>query len=283
MQYTIKNDVLSVTINDFGAEPISIRHNGKEWLWQNQTGDWNGHAPILFPFCGNCQLWVDGKHYQMNRHGFARVNQFAPVNQTSNSLKFVLTSNDDIKKVYPFDFEFYATYRINGDTITIDYETTNTGTKPLYFACGGHESFYLEDGYANYKLIFDKDENFVSLGGNDDGRLNDSSVSYGSGRVLPMPTKGLVDHLTVVLGNINSRKVTLCKADDTPVCEISFDGFDHLLLWSPDGQNAICIEPWQNLPDTDQNAQTEFAQKQGITKVDVGTTAKFTRKIRYIN
>lgn len=282
MQYTIKNDVLSLTINDFGAEPISIRHNGKEWLWQNQTGAWTGHAPILFPFCGNCQLWVDGKHYQMNRHGFARVNQFALVNQTANSLKFVLASNDDIKKLYPFDFEFYATYTIDGDTITIDYETTNTGAKPLYFACGGHESFYLDDGYANYKLIFEKDENFVSLGSNDDGRIGGEDVDYGTGRVLPIPTKGLADKKTVILGNINSRKVTLCKADDTAICEIAFDGFAHLLLWSPDGQNALCIEPWQNLPDTDQNAQTEFAQKQGVTEVDVGASVKFTRKIRYI-
>lgn len=282
MQYTIKNNLLSLTVDDFGAEPISIRHGGKEWLWQNQTGDWSGHAPILFPICGNCQLWEEGKLYKMNRHGFARISQFSITKQTANSLTFVLKSNDETKMLYPFDFEFYATYTIHDDTLTIDYEMANTGTKPLYFACGGHESFYLDDGYANYKLIFDKEEEFVSLGNNDDGRVNDNRISYGSGCVLPMPTEGLVDKLTVVIANINSRKVTLCKMDDTPICEISFEGFANLLLWSPDGQNAICIEPWQNLPDTDKNAQTEFSLKQGVTKVDVGTTKIFTRKIRYI-
>lgn len=279
MQYTIKNDTLSLTVDEFGAEPISIKHNGKEWLWQNQTGAWNGHAPILFPFCGNCQLWVDGKHYEMNRHGFARISQFTLANQTSNSLKFALASDDNTKKVYPFDFELAAIYTIDGDTLAIDYEITNTGTTPLYYACGGHESFYLENGYANYKLIFEKDEHFVSLC-NTDGRLNGQSVDCGTGRVLQMPTQEIP--LTAIFGNINSRKVTLCDANDTAICEISFDGFSHLLLWSPDKQNALCIEPWQNLPDTDQNAQTEFAQKQDITKVNVGETSRLTRKIRYI-
>lgn len=282
MQYTITNGTLCLTVDEFGAEPISIMHNGKEWLWQNQTGAWSGHAPILFPFCGNCQLWVDGKHYEMNRHGFARISQFSLAKQTSNSLEFVLASNDNTKKAYPFDFELTAIYTIDGDTLAINYEIANTGNTPLYYACGGHESFYLEDGYANYKLVFDKDEQFVSLCNNNDGRLNGKSTSYGAGRVLQMPTQGLADQETVILSNINSRKVTLCNADSTALCEISFDGFSHLLLWSPDGQNALCIEPWQNLPDTDQNAQTEFAQKQGITKVNVGETSRLTRKIRYI-
>ncbi len=282
MQYTINNGILSLTVDTLGAEPVSIKRGNKEWLWQNQTGAWGGHAPILFPFCGNCQLWVSGKHYQMNRHGFARISQFELVEQTASSLKFALVSNDNNKNLYPFDFEFVATYTIDGDTLTLDYAMTNRGNTPLYYACGGHESYYLEDGYANYKLIFEKDEHFVTLGHNDDGRLNGNNVNYGDGFELAIPTQGVADRKTVIFANINSRKVTLCKLDGTAVCEITFDGFANLLLWSPDGQNAICIEPWQNLNDTDQNAQAEFADKLGINQVEPGKTSHFTRTIRYI-
>ncbi len=282
MQYTIDNGVISLTVDTLGAEPVSIKRAGTEQLWQNQTGGWSGHAPILFPFCGNCQLWVEGRHYPMNRHGFARISQFELVKKTADSLTFVLKSNDDTKKLYPFDFELIATYSICKDTLTIGYAVKNCGSAPLYYACGGHESFYLADGYANYQLIFEKQEDFTSLGHNDDGRLNGKSICYGGGLNLAIPTAGLENKKTVIFGNINSRKVTLAKADCAPVAEIEFEGFSNLLLWSPDGQNAICIEPWTNLADTDQNTQTEFCQKQGVLEVQPNQTSYLTRKIRYV-
>jgi hypothetical protein len=62
MNYIIKNDKLTVTIASFGAEIISVVKDGKERSWQNPTGEWDGHAPLLFPVCGRCGITLDGNN-----------------------------------------------------------------------------------------------------------------------------------------------------------------------------------------------------------------------------
>ena len=54
MIYIIKNNVLTAKINSFGAELISVQNNltKTEFIWQGNKKYWNGHSPILFPFCG---------------------------------------------------------------------------------------------------------------------------------------------------------------------------------------------------------------------------------------
>ena len=48
MIYTIKNDVLSVSVDDYGAEIKSVKIRGKEMIWQNPTGEWSSTSPVLF-------------------------------------------------------------------------------------------------------------------------------------------------------------------------------------------------------------------------------------------
>lgn len=50
MRYTIKNEKVSVTLESVGAEIISVVMDGKERVWQNETGEWAGHGPMFFPF-----------------------------------------------------------------------------------------------------------------------------------------------------------------------------------------------------------------------------------------
>ena len=72
----IKNDKLCVAISPKGAELQSIKDaSGKEYLWQADPRFWERRSPILFPIVGS--LWngrcnINGKTYEMGRHGFAR-------------------------------------------------------------------------------------------------------------------------------------------------------------------------------------------------------------------
>ena len=61
MIYEFGNGTLKCKVSDLGAELVSVVHNGKERLWQNENGGWSGHAPILFPHCGKCTVNVDIK------------------------------------------------------------------------------------------------------------------------------------------------------------------------------------------------------------------------------
>ena len=53
MIYTLKNQELTVTLTDLGAELLSIKCAGDcEYLWQGDPAYWTGHAPLMFPICG---------------------------------------------------------------------------------------------------------------------------------------------------------------------------------------------------------------------------------------
>ena len=93
MQYTIQNELLSVTVDDFGAQLVSVKYEGKERLWQNETGEWDDHSPLLFPVCGHFGIKANGKQFPMKAHGFAKNQTFALKEQTENSLIFTISSN----------------------------------------------------------------------------------------------------------------------------------------------------------------------------------------------
>jgi galactose mutarotase-like enzyme len=50
----IENKLLTVAINDIGAELISIvsKNDNTEYLWQKDEKVWGRQAPILFPIVG---------------------------------------------------------------------------------------------------------------------------------------------------------------------------------------------------------------------------------------
>ena len=50
MDYIIKNDKVTVVISDLGAEMMSIKKDGCEYLWQGDSTYWAGRACNLFPF-----------------------------------------------------------------------------------------------------------------------------------------------------------------------------------------------------------------------------------------
>ena len=73
MLYEINNGTIKLTVSSLGAEMTGLVKGGKERLWQNDNGKWAGHAPILFPACGNCALTTKGKKYPMIQHSFGPV------------------------------------------------------------------------------------------------------------------------------------------------------------------------------------------------------------------
>ena len=50
MQYSIENDILRLTVDSHGAEPVSVIHKptGAELLWQADPAVWKRHAPRVW-------------------------------------------------------------------------------------------------------------------------------------------------------------------------------------------------------------------------------------------
>src|SRR3954464_8194884 len=141
--FILENEVLKIQVSAKGAELQSIINKvfQTDYLWNGNPAFWAKHSPVLFPIVGslkNNTYSYMNKSYQLPRHGFARDMDFQTEKQTSQEIIFLLKSNDETKKNYPFDFEFRIRYQISGDELSTEYLISNTGNKLLLFSVGGH-------------------------------------------------------------------------------------------------------------------------------------------------
>ena len=131
----LKNEFLTVVIKPLGAEIISIKDaDDVERLHQPDMVFWNGQAPILFPWCGkmiDTKFVHNDKEYELKQHGIARESMFDLLEQTEDLAVLSRLSNEDTKKVYPFDFELIVTYKLLGNSIDVSYEVLNGGKEDM--------------------------------------------------------------------------------------------------------------------------------------------------------
>ena len=212
MQYTIKSESLAVSVATKGAELVSVLYKSKEMLWQNQNGQWSGHAPILFPVCGHFGFIKDGKDYSMPAHGFLRKKEFTLIEQADDTLTFLFKSTEETRKVYPYDFEFYATYKVEGAELFVSYTIKNMSNEEMLFSCGAHESFMLEGQPQEYKIVFPEEEHFVHYPHDEDGYLTGEKVDFGVSKEYLIGDKDLMNDETLIFKGLRSGKVKLCKS-----------------------------------------------------------------------
>lgn len=191
MKYHLSDGNISLCVDSNGAEMISLVYDGRERLWQNVTGEWSGHAPVLFPVCGKCSVIVNGREYPIEKHGFARKREFSVAERGRDFIAFRLLADEETKKVFPFDFAFTVRYRLFENAVEVVYETENAGTEPLYFSCGGHESFALEKPIEDYEVRFEKEEKLIALVHDDEGRLTSKKKLLSENGILPLKTEYL--------------------------------------------------------------------------------------------
>ena len=281
MIYTIKNDKTEVKINSLGAEVRSVVHNGKQRAWQNETGEWSGCAILLFPFAGFNRLVYDGVDFGVQKHGFCRNEEFELVRAEGDNITFVLKANERTKAVYPYDFEFFVKYAIIDKGYEVCYTIVNRDSRTIPFASGCHESFALDKEVCDCYLEFQKDEKLDALVHDNGGFLTGDIKKYGEGKILQLEKDFTDNSATVILGGINSRRAVLRdKKTDEKIVEISFEGFDNLLLWHPHGSKMLCIEPWQCLPSYAGEVK-EFKDREGVINLSEGCEITFTRTITY--
>ena len=162
---TIKNSILEVTIDTFGAQLRSVKKGGKEFLWQGDPDWWEDTAPVLFPICSNLKdekYKYDGKEYSMKSHGFAKNMEFEAKLISPSSACLTLKSNAETLKVYPFDFIFSVIFSLEQNALVTKYVVTNPSDKVMYYSVGSHEGYNCPEGVENYEVVFNKIENFDS-------------------------------------------------------------------------------------------------------------------------
>lgn len=271
-----------IEVEKKGAELKSLKLNGKEFMWDARPEFWGKTSPVLFPFVGGLKdgkFIYNGKEYESGRHGFARDNEFELVEEGENFLKFLFKSNEETLKVYPFDFEFFITYEIKGNTVAVVYEVNNLTDGEMYFSLGAHPAFACDEeiDYKDFYLEFDKKED-ADLYLLDGMYIKDEPVEYLKNEDRINLTKELFEGDALVFNNLKSDSLTLKNNKNKDFVKVSLTGFPWLGIWAPVGAPFVCIEPWYGVADfVSHNGKIE--EKVAINKLDKGENFEATMEI----
>ncbi|MDR0992070.1 MAG: aldose 1-epimerase family protein [Ruminococcus sp.] len=272
MTFTAKSDILIAKFDTSGAELISLRdYNDTEYIWQANPAVWARHAPILFPFICNTKsgsYTVGGKQYALKNHGFARDREWEMLRAKEDSLTFLLRSDNETKKLYPFDFELTATYTIRADTLINRITVTNTGDENMPFFLGGHPAFAVPLTSAGKYTDW-----FVTYGGAENRRLDLSHEAFENDVILrENPEEGLI---------------TLQSTTSDARIKLTFDKNGAIAVWSSyfkddpaktDNAKFVCLEPWTAPPVYTEDTEELLDMKQTV-KLAPGKSYEFAFNI----
>ena len=239
---TIKNEYLEAQFDPKGAEISKIigMQDGINYMWKQDPCLWGHSAPVLFPIVGalkNGTCRIDGKEYHMNQHGFSRNTEYEVYEHDETHVVFHLSSSDEIKKMYPYEFDLYVTYTLVDNKLKAEFRVENHNEEVIYFQIGGHPAFacpFIEGEDANdYYIEFEQPETV------------EQKVIDVARKGMSHETRPLFDHErhffvrqamfnndAVVVPHFKSHYVSLKSLTNNKSLNFYMKGFDHLGLWT---------------------------------------------------
>ncbi len=275
--HVLTNNIISIKVASRGAELQSLynKNTGIEYMW-NAGPEWPKVSPVLFPIVGGLkknQYQYNDRTYMLNRHGFAREMEFDLIAQETNSLTFLLKSNDKTLEHYPFQFSFYIKYTLHGSQLQVGFIVVNKEAGQMLFSVGAHPAFAvpLVSGtlFEDYFLEFDAIENTERWPLTAEGLIETASVSFLSGTSKLPLKKELFYNDAIVFKDLQSKHISL-KSDRTEHGLImGFDGFPYMGIWAAKNADFVCIEPWCGIADG-VHASGMLSEKEGIQAIREG-------------
>lgn len=252
----IEHTGLVAEIKTLGAELVSLRRDGVEYLWQGNPDFWNGQSPLLFPNTGRYwdnRFFLNGKRFEQMAHGFARNMEFDIVTHTTDKVVFALHSSDDTLAVYPFPFFLFVTYQIDADGLKVEWMVRNEGDAVMHFQIGAHPAFNLPDYNPQEQIhgffAFSPNVPLEYFIPEQKGCIDPSKplpLKLDAQNMLPITSKTF-DIDTYVIESSRLRCCTLLTADRRPWLSVEFQ-MPILALWAPTLKRPdcpfVCIEPW---------------------------------------
>lgn len=270
----IRNDRYVVTFCAKGGEiqSFSDTKTNIQYMWQGDEKYWTGKNPTLFPQISNTytkDYEIKGQKYAMPNHGFIRSNVLEYEQLSDTSAKFTFKSNEDTKKMYPFDFEYELIYTLNNDTLEMVYHIKNSGNEVMPFSFGLHPGFNAPlcegEHFEDYRLVFEKEEHCKQLFFDTQSRypytLEDITI-----KEWKCNWQEMEEIATLVYVGCESKTAQLIGPQNHGV-EISIEGYPYFAVWNP-GYDApfLCLEPWYGHGDFSK-LDVAFEDREGTMKL----------------
>ena len=278
----LENDSLIVKAKSQGAELCSIirKSDGREFLWQADPKYWKRYSPVLFPIVGalwNNKMHQDDETYIMTQHGFARDSDFELLEQTHDTISYVLRANENTLRHYPYNFELKISYRLIDETVKVMWQVRNLEEKRImHFQIGAHPAFnymdYDPEAERQGYIKFDSSADTYKL-----SVIGQKGCLASSGETLKA-TDGTIrvnrhtfDHDAIILEKRQVQSVTLISPTHEPYLRVAFNA-PVVGIWSPaHGSFApfVCIEPWYGRCDRE-DYEGEFSDKEWMQHLKPG-------------
>ena len=219
----------------------------------------------------NNEIRVDGKTYEIGNHGFAKFSDFEVVEANDTTAVFKLTYSEKTLAMYPFKFNLFMTYTLNGNKLETKYKVENIDDKDIYFQLGTHPAFNCpldkDDQFEDYYLEFDQEETLERFFMNAGNCIinGKSEVLIENSKILPLTHELFYDG-ALVFKKVNSKKITLKSKKSAKNVVVSNENLPTLGIWQKKDAPFVCIEPWYGLADTD-NFTGEFKDRDRILKL----------------
>lgn len=277
MRYTVKNDFLEITADEFGAVLTSVRsvNSNFEFLWQANPAVWNGQSPILFPNIGKLlddKYRLNGKEYSIQRHGFARHRTFSLETGEENSLTFLQEDDAETFACYPYHYKLYIKFAIRENRLTVTHTVVNENDTDMYFSIGAHPAFNCEIGD---KLVFEKTETLESERIDASAVIIDEKIPVLNNEDTLTITKHLFDDDALIFSGLKSEFVTLCSQSSDRKIKFTFGKAPFLAIWAKPNAPYVCIEPWHGVNDS-YDKKDDLSQKRGIEHLAAGESFSFS-------
>lgn len=264
MIYEIENNDLKIEVTKFGSilHSVKSKSTGYEFLWQGNPEIWNGQSPILFPIIGrllNDKCYIDGKEYSIIRHGICRHNDFELFKKSDSELILLQKDNDETLKSFPYHYEIYISFKIEGKSLTVTHTVRNINNKVMSFSIGAHPAFNCEMGDT---VEFEKNETkYCERIDHDSILIDDKDLILNNSNIIKI-NEHTFDKDAMIFSNLNSEKVTLHKKNTGKDIVFSFGKAPFFAVWAKPNAPFVCLEPWYGINDSYKFVD-DFSKKRG--------------------
>ncbi len=283
MVHYIENEFLNIGVKEDGSELTSVylKENSTEYLWQGDSKYWAGQSPILFPIVGRLiedSYYLDGKKYEMPKHGFARKMKWDFLGADGASMSFSLKDTEETYRMYPYKFEVIVTFTLEGNTLKVTHSIENKNNKVMYASLGAHPAFNCAIGD---RLVFSDNETLETekIDLVNSLRLPEKLPVLSNERVITI-TEDIFNEDALILSNFKSETITLESDNHSRKVIFHLGNAPYLGIWAKPGAPYVCIEPWCGVNDSTEK-KNDFSEKDGINKIEAGEKFVYTWKAEF--
>ncbi|KKB82635.1 aldose epimerase, partial [Devosia limi DSM 17137] len=217
---------------------------------------------------------IEGVHYGMGQHGFARRSEFELVEASGTSCRYELASSEETG-AYPFEFLLAVTHAVEGRAVTVTAAVSNRDTRPMPFGLGFHPAFVWPlPGAAGkaHSVTLDNgaEPALVRLAG---GLVMKERLAspFRAGRLVLEPELFAADAMVFPEG---AGSGLTYAAEGGPAIHLRWENLPNLALWSKPGAPFVCLEPWHGTA-AEQGGSDELAARPYSVVLAPGAEARF--------